>query len=389
LYFVFKIQYCLEWALSINIFNRKYAIFQGGLFQGCSLFTYNIWSIVLNEPRGLPMRNAGGHVFFLEAAADPCEAELSVKRVKALEEWIRGKARNRLYGCIILRKGRIGAEFYGGGFTAESLFEIGSIRKSFNSALIGNGIKEGKISLNHIAVDVWPELLDISGDPADKDITLHQLVSGISGWLTPDPPGKNFTYNNAAFTVAEKVVARLFGFAKDEIAPDVEKRFKGILNARSWRLYHFPRKFDRLDIDNPGPKLAIDSTLRDLIKWGFLWLNKGVWDGQELIPAEYVALATGPVTPEIPNARYGYNWFVNVDRMLWPQAPADSYGHAGFGTFKPSEKDSRAFLWVCPSLDMAAAIVSDIEVGFANDFLEVPMTMTADWIARVAATAGC
>jgi CubicO group peptidase (beta-lactamase class C family) len=323
----------------------------------------------------------------LESTADAASAGLSMNRVKELLNWITEKTQDRSYGCIILRAGRMGVEQYGGGFAADSLFEIGSIRKSFNSALIGNGLKEGRINMDLIAGDIWPDLSDISGDSADENITVHQLVSGISGWLTDDSPGTTFRYNNAGFTAAEKVVARLYGFVNDEIAPEIEKRFKGVLNARSWRVYHFSNPFDPLDIDNPGPKLAIDSTLRDLIKWGLLWLNNGIWDGKERIPSEYVKLATGLVNPQIANARYGYNWFVNAGKMLWPLAPADSYGHAGFGTFKPSERDSRAFLWICPSLNMVAAVVADIEVGFANDFLEVPMALTAEWIARVVATA--
>lgn len=333
------------------------------------------------------MSHTGASASFLEAGVDPYLAGLSVNKVKAQQKWIAEKAQGRAYGCIILKNGRIGAEFYGGGFAADSLFEIGSIRKSFNSALIGSGLKDGKIHLDLIAADIWPELLDISRDPVDAHITLHQLVSGVSGWLTPDPPGRTFRYNNAGFTVAEKVVARIYEFANDEIAPEVENRFKGILDAGSWHVYHFINQFDRFDIDNPGPKLAIDSTLRDLTKWGYLWLNKGIWEGQELIPTDYVDLATRRVNPHIPNAHYGYNWFVNDGKMLWLRAPEDSYGHAGFGTFKPSEKDSRAFLWICPSLDMVAIMVADVEVGFANDFLEVPMGLTAEWIERVAATA--
>lgn len=187
--------------------------------------------------------------------------------------------------------------------------------------------------------------------------------------------------------MAEKVVARLYELANDEIAPEVERRFKGVLNAKSWQFYHFTKKFDPTDIDNPGPKLAIYSNLRDLIRWGYLWLNRGVWNDQELIPPDYVALATQQTNPHIPNAYYGYNWFLNTRKVLWPLAPADSYGHAGFGTFKPSEEESRAFLWICPSLNMVAAIVSHIQVGFANDFLEVPMALTAKWIAEVVKTA--
>ncbi len=64
-------------------------------------------------------------------------------------------------------------------------------------------------------------------------------------------------------------------------------------------------------------------------------------------------------------------------------APDDSYCHDGRGTFKPSGKDSRAYLWICPSLSTVAARVTDIQVVFAHDFLEIPIKMTAEWAAKV------
>ena len=320
-----------------------------------------------------------------ESAGNKARPAFSAEKVKALENWIREKVQNSPFGCIITRHNLIGGEWYGGGFTADSLFEIGSIRKSFNSALIGNGLKEGKVGLSVRAAEPWPEITRISGDPADAEITLHQLASGVSGWLTSDPPGKIFKYNNAGFTAAERIVARLYKLDGDEIAPEVERRFKDALGAKSWKIYHFANRFDPADIDNPGPKLAIDSTLADLIKWGNLWLNRGVWDNRKLIPADYVDRATRPTNPQIPDARYGYNWMLNIGQALWPGVPEVSYGHVGLGTFKPSEKQSRAFLWICPGLQTVAAIVTDAKTGFANDFLKIPMHLTAEWIARVAA----
>jgi len=308
------------------------------------------------------------------------------KSFAELRDWIEQKTAGTPYGCTISRMGTTAAEWYGGGFSSEGLFEIGSIRKSFNSALMGIGLKAGIIDLNTRAADLWPEIVELSGNPADAEITLHQLASGVSGWLTPDPPGTTFRYNNAAFTAAERVVARMLRLPKDEIAPEVTRRFKIPLEAESWRIYHFEKKLTVGDIENPGPKLAIDSNLRDLIRWGLLWLNKGAWEGKKLIPRDYVELATRLVNPRISNARYGYNWFVNVKKALWPDAPEDSYGHAGWGTFKPSGRESRAYLWVCPSLDTVAAMVADISVGFADDFLEVPLKITAEWIGRVADT---
>jgi CubicO group peptidase (beta-lactamase class C family) len=277
----------------------------------------------------------------------------------------------------------LAAAWYGGGFDEGSLFEIGSIRKSFNSAIVGQALERGEFTLDLRAGDVWPEIAEISGNPADRNLTLHQLMSGTSGWLAGDPPGSSFRYNNAAFTAAERVVARALRLPKDEIAPEVERRYKIPLGATSWRVYHWARPFTPDDIGNAGPKLAIDSTLEDLTKWGQLWLDEGLWRGQRLIPTSWIHRATQCANPGMPGPSYGYNWFTNAGRALWPAAPEDSFGHAGFGTFKPTEVPSRAYLWVCPSLAVVAAVVADATTGFADDFLDVPNTITAEWISRI------
>jgi CubicO group peptidase (beta-lactamase class C family) len=308
---------------------------------------------------------------------------MSKAKLEETRDWIERQTGAGPYGCLIVRHGAIAAEWYGGlPSGARSLFEIGSIRKSFNSALIGIGIREGIVDLNARAAEWWPDLVALSGDPTDRAATLHQLASAVSGWLTPDAPGTVFRYSNAAFTASERTVARMFGLAGDEIGPEVVERFKVPLKASSWNVYHFDRALTA-DPGNPGPKLAIDSTLRDLVKWGVLWLRGGVWAGQELIPRGYVERATQQTNPGVPGAYYGYNWFVNAGQSLWPDAPQDAYGHPGNGTFKPSAEPSRTYLWVCPSLDTVAAIVAHQAAGFANDYLQVPQVLTAEWIGRI------
>jgi hypothetical protein len=89
------------------------------------------------------------------------------------------------------------------------------------------------------------------------------------------------------------------------------------------------------------------------------------------------------VNPDVPDAYYGYDWFVNAGQSLWPDALQDAYGHPGNGTFKPSEAPSRTYLWICPSLDIGAAIVARVSAGFANDYLRVPQALTAEWIGWI------
>jgi CubicO group peptidase (beta-lactamase class C family) len=121
-----------------------------------------------------------------ELPADPDPVGMSEARLEETKNWIERQTGEGPYGCLIVRHGSLVAEWYGGSFSARSLFEIGSIRKSFNSALMGIGIQEGIVDLNARAADWWSDLVALSGDRADDAITLHQLASGVSGWLTPD-----------------------------------------------------------------------------------------------------------------------------------------------------------------------------------------------------------
>jgi CubicO group peptidase (beta-lactamase class C family) len=299
---------------------------------------------------------------------------------------MRHRVGNRRWGCIVRRGGATVAEWYGGGFGPSDLFEIGSLRKSFASALIGTGLEAQTVTLDTPAARAWPGIVAISGAPKDEAITLHHLASGVSGWLTDDPPGARFRYSNAAFTAAERVIARMMSLPDDEIAPEAHRLFGRAAESGSWRFYHFDRAFDPADIGNPGPKLAVESTLADLVSWGEAWLRGGVArDGSRLFPAAWAHRATRPVHPGLADAHYGYCWFVNSGRALWPLAPDESFGHVGFGTFVADGRPSRAYLWACPALAACACVVSEPRSGFGNDFLKVPLRVTAEWVERVAA----
>jgi CubicO group peptidase (beta-lactamase class C family) len=67
----------------------------------------------------------------------------------------------------------------------------------------------------------------------------------------------------------------------------------------------------------------------DMARFGLLWLNRGQWDGRQVLPETWVDHATTP-TPQ--NPEYGVmNWFVNRDRKLLPSAPAEAVAHLGNG----------------------------------------------------------
>ena len=68
----------------------------------------------------------------------------------------------------------------------------------------------------------------------------------------------------------------------------------------------------------------------DMARFGLLTLNKGNWNGKQLISEQWIKQAT---TPTACQPTYGYmNYFLNTDHKLLPSAPLSSYYHLGNGT---------------------------------------------------------
>jgi hypothetical protein len=61
-------------------------------------------------------------------------------------------------------------------------------------------------------------------------------------------------------------------------------------------------------------------TPRDMAKYGYLILNRGVWEGNQIIPADFIAESVKTQTPFNANAGYGY--------QSWWTIPLDGYYYA-------------------------------------------------------------
>ena len=87
----------------------------------------------------------------------------------------------------------------------------------------------------------------------------------------------------------------------------------------------------------------------DLAKFGYLYLNGGRWDGNQLIPAALRDAATSPKgsSPNLDNA-YGWHWWVDTD------GEHRSFVARGRGG---------QFIYLVPDLDLVTVITSDPEKG--------------------------
>jgi len=79
---------------------------------------------------------------------------------------------------------------------------------------------------------------------------------------------------------------------------------------------------------------------RDEARFGYLFLRGGRWRNERIISKEWVRMATGPGNLK---SDYGYLWWLNTDRKMWPSAPATSYAAIGYGTNT---------IWIDPEHDL-------------------------------------
>ncbi|MFW5437817.1 serine hydrolase domain-containing protein [Paenibacillus apiarius] len=220
---------------------------------------------------------------------------------------ITGKKLNVLSVRVLQRGNLLGKR----DFTADVRRLQHSISKSFTCMAVGLAIEEGKLTLESKLRDFLSEYVQerTAGDPALQpgDVKLYDLLRMSSGHDSPPlwaeeraslqekdwakyymslpldrAPGQNFTYSSGdTFMMSALVQAAVGQTVKD---------------------YLTPRLFDPLGIENVtwetsplGVTLGcagLKISTEELSRFGQLLLQKGKWEGEQLIPAEWLTFAT-------------------------------------------------------------------------------------------------
>lgn len=242
---------------------------------------------------------------------------------------------------IVLKDGKIVLEKYfgptlikTGNFDRNSQWYWASAGKTLTGFMVGKAQEEKFLSLHQKTSTYlgagWTAL------PVAKEnlITVrHQLTmtSGLddgvpnNGNTSPTnliykaDAGTRWAYHNAPYTLLEKVVSRAVGQSFDAYFDAKLKNKIGMDGQWRWN-------------DNNH---VFYSTARSMARFGWLMLNKGIWDGQPILnDAAFVTASTA--TSQTLNASYGYLWWLNGKTSLMvpglqtvfpmsvsPNAPAD------------------------------------------------------------------
>ncbi len=255
-------------------------------------------------------------------------------------------------GVVVVYKGKIVAERYGKGFDENTRLLGWSMTKSVTNSLVGLLVKDGKLSLeDHALVPKWQ-------DPSDprNAITLDQLMRMSSGL---DFEEEYFGYTDATKMLFGSKSAS--GYAVQSplrTEPDGEWYYSsGTTNIISQIVrdqfdndldyWHFPyqRLFHKtgmnsaiMETDPSGTFVGSSfmyATTRDWARYGLLYLNDGVWNGERILPEGWANYSATP-TPKSDRGGYGAQFWLNAgesgnpENRRFPNAPADMYFPSGF-----------------------------------------------------------
>ena len=274
---------------------------------------------------------------------------------------------------LILRHGRILAEW---GDTARPDMTF-SVAKSYLAILAGLAFDRGLLPDPQERV---PERIGDGGfePPHNHRITWHQLLQQTSEWEgvlwdKPDlidrnravggmpsvakkgthrdlaPPGEFWEYNDVRINRLALALTRLWRRPLPEVFRELVMQPIGASPDWEWAGYHN----SWIEIDGrrvqsvPGGGHwggGVFIGARDQARLGLLILNGGQWNGRRILSEEWIRRMREPCPL---NPRYGYLWWLNTGRALYPSAPETSFFARGAGG---------NVTWIDPEHDLVAVL---------------------------------
>jgi CubicO group peptidase (beta-lactamase class C family) len=255
------------------------------------------------------------------------------------------KGKNELHSFVMLRHGKVISKGWWSPYGKELKHVMFSVSKSFTSIGVGIAITENKLKLSDRVISFFPKSLPDTLSTYMKEMTVEDLLKMSTGMNT-DPlfsargssdwpkafmsspvenkPGTVFKYNNMATFMLSAIVQKATG----------EKLLD----------YMRPRLFEPLGIKNftwdETPEgytfgaIGLKIQSEDMAKFGQMLLQKGKWNGNQIVPQSWVEKATSlqimSSAPENKTPKELNDWEQGYGYQFW-RGRNNSYRADGLG----------------------------------------------------------
>jgi CubicO group peptidase (beta-lactamase class C family) len=275
--------------------------------------------------------------------ATPESLGISSQAILNFIEAVEKERKDELHSFMLIRHGQVAAQGWWNPYNPDSPHMLFSLSKSFTSTAIGLAQAEGLLSINDPVISFFPnetpkepsqnlkamrirDLLKMNSGHNDDatDRMRKDTVSWVKGFLSlavEHKPGTHFVYNSAATFMLSAIIQKVSG--------------KTLLE------YLTPRLFEPLGIEHPTWEHApggintggwgLKIRTKDIASFGQLYLQKGNWNGKQLIPTTWVEEATSMQTSNGSNPNL--DWEQGYGYQFWRCRHNLYRGDGAFGQF--------------------------------------------------------
>jgi CubicO group peptidase (beta-lactamase class C family) len=277
------------------------------------------------------------------APSTPEAQGISSKAILNFIEAAEEQQPNALHSFMLLRHGRVLAQGWWNPYNPDSPHLLYSLSKSFTSTAIGMAVTEGLLSLDDPVISFFPEETPDSTSHNLQQMRIRDLLRMTTGHATdsynrikghPDgwvtgflslpvehKPGSIFIYNTGATYMLSAILQKVTGQTLTEFLQ--------------------PRLFDPLEIETPfwqsdpeginlgGTGLFVKTS--DIAKFGQLYLQKGNWKGEQIIPEDWIEMATSLQTSNGSNPES--DWDQGYGFQFWQCRNGLYRGDGAFGQY--------------------------------------------------------
>ena len=261
----------------------------------------------------------------------PTEVGIDPKTLDSLTRAILSERYPNVHSVLLWKDGKLFYERYFYSYDASKPHEMRSATKSFDSALVGIALDEKLIpGLDSRIVDLLPSAVPPyrNPDPRKAKITLSDLLSMRSGLACDDyddrspgneqnvydkpewvsfamdlpmaaDPGTVAHYCSADPLIAGRIVEHASGQSVLQFAET------NLFKPLGFSGYRWPYQTVNTNTNTYGELFLRP---RDMLKFGVLFAEGGVWQGKQIISTDWIRRSTTPVT-QIGSKTYGYFWW--------------------------------------------------------------------------------
>ena len=286
---------------------------------------------------------------------------------KAISNWINSYSNDKheLHSVMVLRHGKVIAEGWAKPYGADVKHTMYSVSKSWTSTAIGFLVDAGKLSVEDKVISFFPENKDITSNQYLHDLRVKDLLMMAAGhnieplrnvvatsedWVRgflsaqiDNKPGTKFLYNTLATYMLSAIVQKVSG---QKTIDFLETKLLQPLQIKNidWET-------DAKGINTGGWGIRVKT--EDMAKLGQLYLQKGKWNGKQLLSEKWVNEATSKQIEQDPSARQS-----KKDSSDWLQGYGYQFWRCRNGAFRADGAFGQ-YIVMLPEKDAVVIITSE------------------------------